>query len=377
MAQIRRGHGEDSVYFDTKNNRWVGSVSLGRGADGKRVRRTVRGRNKTEVRRKLRELREEISTGARTSARYTVEKALDDWLKDGLDGLSAKTVKLYATLLQPVKASIGAMPLRDLTAHDVCAVLVKVAETNSTRTVQITRNCLVRAITHAEVNNHVMRNVAALGKAPQGSKKGRPSKALAPEQAVALLAAAKTSRLYAYLVLSLMTGLRTEEARALRWDHVDFDNATVMVWRSVRAHGDTKTAMSRPTLQLPLAVVEALKEHKIRQAEERLVAGARWQDNGLVFTTTVGTPLDRHNVLRDFRKSTKAAKLGDDWAPRELRHSFVSLLSANGVAVEEIARVAGHSSTRTTETVYRRELRPVITTGADVMDKVFPAASEG
>jgi integrase len=59
------------------------------------------------------------------------------------------------------------------------------------------------------------------------------------------------------------------------------------------------------------------------------------------------------------------------WAPRELRHTFVSVMSNSGVAVEEIARLAGHSSSRTTEVIYCHELRPVITTGADVMDTIF------
>jgi integrase len=291
-------------------------------------------------------------------------------------------VDLYKTLLKPVKESIGAMPLKDLAAHDVRAVLVKIGEENSTRTVAITRNCMVRAITHAQANDHVMRNVAALAAAPQGRGKGRPSKALTPEQAGALLAAAKNvadgepSRLEAYVMVCLMSGIRTEEARALRWDHVELDNATVAVWRSVRTHGDVKTTQSRRTLQLPQAAVEALKERKIRQAEDRLRAGDRWQDTGLVFTTTVGTELDRHNVLREFRRVTGKAGLGTDWTPRELRHSFVSLLSASGVAVEEIARVAGPSTTRTTEPVYRRELRPVITTGAEVMDRIFVPAAQ-
>jgi integrase len=72
----------------------------------------------------------------------------------------------------------------------------------------------------------------------------------------------------------------------------------------------------------------------------------------------------------------RAAKIGEHWTPRELRHSFVSLMSSSGVPVEEIARIAGHSSTRTTEVVYRRELRPVLTTGAEAMDRLFdPRAS--
>lgn len=70
-----------------------------------------------------------------------------------------------------------------------------------------------------------------------------------------------------------------------------------------------------------------------------------------------------------------ADHLGARWTPRELRHSFVSLMSSSGVPVEEIARLAGHSNTRTTEVVYRRELRPVLTTGAEAMDRLFPNSS--
>ena len=74
-----------------------------------------------------------------------------------------------------------------------------------------------------------------------------------------------------------------------------------------------------------------------------------------------------------FKRVATAAGIGDRWTPRELRTSFVSLLSHHGVSIEEIARLAGHTSTRTTEIVYRRELRPIITTGAEIMDKLFTA----
>jgi integrase len=66
-----------------------------------------------------------------------------------------------------------------------------------------------------------------------------------------------------------------------------------------------------------------------------------------------------------------AAGLGTRRVPKELRTSFVSMMSYQGVPVEEIARLAGHASSRTTEVVYRRELRPVITPGAEVMDQIF------
>jgi integrase len=186
--------------------------------------------------------------------------------------------------------------------------------------------------------------------------------------------------MHAYIVLSLLCGLRTEEARALRWAHVDLNGAPaasppvpphIAVWRSVRAHGDTKTERSRRTLGLPAAAVQALRAWSDHQTDERLAAGERWQDTGLVFTNHLGAALDAGNVRKMFKRICAEAGAGDSWTPRELRTTFVSLMSHQGVAIEEIARLAGHATTRTTEIVYRRELRPVITTGAEIMDQLF------
>ncbi len=94
----------------------------------------------------------------------------------------------------------------------------------------------------------------------------------------------------------------------------------------------------------------------------------------MVFASAIGTPLDAANVRREFRKITEAAGLGIDWAPRDLRHTFVSLMSADGVPIEEIVRLAGHNRTATTGLVYRHELRPVITTGAEVLDRILSAS---
>jgi integrase len=106
----------------------------------------------------------------------------------------------------------------------------------------------------------VLRNVSALTGTPPGQQ-GRPSRSMTLAQATAVTAAARAAgpRTCAYVILSLSTGVRTEEARALRWEHVDFGDpasvpprpASVAVWRSVRARGDTKTSKSRRTFGLP------------------------------------------------------------------------------------------------------------------------------
>jgi len=378
----RRRRGEDAIYFDTAKNRYVGAVSLGFGPDGRRVRRKVHGRTKQEVRDKLKTLHAELDPGLRTSPTYTVRQAVEDWLRDGLPGRAERTRSVYREATAPLLEHIGSKPLRELSAGDVRAGLDALSGGLSTRYLQIARASLARAFRYAEAHDLVGQNVAALIDPPKGQV-GRPSRSLTLDQARALLEASAGSRLNAYVVLSLTVGVRTEEARELRWDHVDLDGtpeadppgpASVAVWRSVREGGDTKTPKSRRTLALPQTAVQALKEHRKRQAEDRLATGSLWQDHGLVFASAVGTPLDAANVRREFRKITEAAGLGEGWAPRDLRHTFVSLMSAGGVPVEEIARLAGHNRTATTELVYRHELRPVITTGAEVMDRILGGA---
>jgi integrase len=132
-----------------------------------------------------------------------------------------------------------------------------------------------------------------------------------------------------------------------------------------RAHGETKTERSRRTLALPAAAVQALRAWTDRQASERPAAGQEWQDTGLVFTTCHGAALDAGNVRKMSKRVCTQAGIGDSWTPRELRTSFVSLMSHRGVSIEEIARLVAHACTRTTEIVYRGELRPVITTSAE------------
>jgi integrase len=168
-----------------------------------------------------------------------------------------------------------------------------------------------------------------------------------------------------------MTGLRTEELRALRWSEVELDAGAVAVYRAARVTGDTKTRKSRRVLGLPQLAVQALREHHKLQAADRLKAGALWHDQGLVFASSIGTPLDRHNVLREFRKITEAAGLGTGWVPRELRHTFVSLLGSDGMPLEDIADLVGHKGTLTTETVYRKVIVPELRRGAEVMDRLF------
>jgi integrase len=192
----------------------------------------------------------------------------------------------------------------------------------------------------------------------------------------------QTMYAFALVLGRASTGL-VAPLRALRWCHVDLagkpDTApqvppSIAVWRSVRAGGDTKTKKSRRTLAMPQRCVAALTALWDRRT---CVHANRTECECLVFVSLAGTPLDAHNVRRSFRKVASAAGLtAKDWTPRELRHSFVSLLSDDGMPIEQIARLVGHTSTAVTETVYRQQIRPVIIEGAEAMDRIFNAPQE-
>jgi site-specific recombinase XerD len=150
---------------------------------------------------------------------------------------------------------------------------------------------------------------------------------------------------------------------------------SISVVRSVRAGGDTKTRRSRRALGMPQRCVDALSALWDRRACGHR---ERAECDCLVFVTRNGTALDAHNVRRGFRKVAEAAGLTvKEWTPRELRHSFVSLLSDDGMPIEHIARLVGHTSTAVTETVYRQQIRPVIVEGAEAMDRIFRDSADG
>src|SRR5215469_15394564 len=122
MAEAkRRGYGEDGIYFDhradcrdrahhrTCDGRWRGVVSLGFSADGKRVRKKVSGKTRTEVKDKLKELHSELDAGLKTKHGYTVEDAVADWLEYGLPGRASKTVAANRDSLRPLLTVIGAI----------------------------------------------------------------------------------------------------------------------------------------------------------------------------------------------------------------------------------------------------------------------------
>jgi integrase len=378
----RRSRGDGGLYWSEQRQRWIAEVTVGYTPAGKRITRTASSKTKTGAKDKLKEMIRDLDDGLPVAPdNYYVRDAIQAWFSFGLNGRDQATVDNYKCLADlHISPHIGGRKLRELSADDVDKWLANRAKALSTRTLRLILSILRRAITFAQARDKVKRNVAMLCECPTGQE-GRPSKSLSYDQAEAVLVAAEAddSTIGDYTVVSLLGGVRTEEARPLTWTHIHLpdDNSDelphVDVFRSVRSAGDTKTRKSRRSLAIPVRAVRALRRQQTRQAATRKRVGDRWQDNDLVFASEVGTELDRHNVLRGFRRILKAAGLnGNDWTPRELRHSFVSLLSDAKVPIEVISRLVGHSGTAVTERVYRHQIRPVVEEAATEMNRIFP-----
>jgi integrase len=384
-----RSHGDGGLYYDNGRKRWTAEITIGYSSSDRRIVRKARATTKTAAQRKLKEMLRDHEDGLAIGPQnLTVANAVQDWLEFGLtrrDPATAKKCRILAD--RHIIPELGARKLRELSADDVDRWLAIKAKSLSTDTLRQLRSILKRAVARAQARDKVKRNVVLLCDVPSG-RPGRPSKAFNLDQAEAVLDAAAGTAMYAYIVLSILMGARTEELRALTWDHVDLEGnltanppipPSIMVWRSVRAGGDTKTRQSRRTLALPARCVQALAFQRDYQNRQRNAAGPKWHEHGLVFASAVGTQRSANNVLRSFRAIvTRAGINGADWTPREMRHSFVSLLSDSGLPIDNIARLVGHAGgSEVTETVYRQQIRPVLLEGAEVMDRIFARQARG
>lgn len=380
---MTRARGDGGLSWDEKRQRWIASTTIGYDGRGKRLVRRASGRSKTEARNKLRDLLRDRDDGLLiANDGYTVGEAVQDWLEFGLTNRDPATREKNRILCaKHVVPLLGARKLRDLKATEVERWLIKLSGTLSTRTLQAVRACLNRAVNRAMARDRVKRNVVELTEVPRGVV-GRPSKALTAQQADAVLIKTAADRFHHYIVVSLLTSARTEELRALRWEHVHLDGYPnsvppvppfMEVWRSVREGGETKTRKSRRTLALPARCVEALK--KQRGATDRRSAGGGGALAG-VRSGVHDQARDRdgcgQRVARLPPCSRPGRQRGSDGLDAARAAALVRLaLSDAGVPLEEISRLVGHSGTSVTELVYRHQIRPVIQTGATVMDALF------
>lgn len=340
----------------TKNKE--GKITSYRGAyfgpDGKR--HYVSGKTKEEARKALREARAGADQGLVFDAgKVTVGEYLDRWLRDSVQGsVRRSTFESYRRQAgRYITPAIGRARLKALTPAHVQGLYREMQDHGlSARTVEYTHAVLHRALKQAVQWNMVPRNVCDAVDVPQVRRKEMHP--LTPEQARRFLEAAHGERLEALYAVAVHAGLRPGELLALKWEDVDLDGGTLHVHRAL-SNGEftaPKTKRSRRRIDLSAGSAAALKKHRKAQLEERVKRGTLWQDHGLVFPSSVGTPLSHRNVVRSFKAVLKRAGLPATIRLYDLRHTCATLLLCRNVHPKYVQELLGHASIAQTLDTY-------------------------
>jgi integrase len=382
----RSAHGRAAPYR-RQDGRWAVAVELPPAA-GRRRRKILYGRTQTEVLAELRAFEQAQDAGRPWGdARLTVGTYLRSWVTDTLpvSGLRPTTVDSYAEVVDlHLVPTLGHHKLRDLKAPHIRLLLAEKGRQLTSRgkplsaaSVNKIHRVLRTALSYAVRDELIARNPASLVQPPGVHRP--PVRTHTTEELERVLPVIMKDRLAAMWLLMLATGLRKGEVLALRWDDFDLESERMTVSRSLGqvrgpadeitgrrssylVEGPVKTDSGERVLWLPRFVVDALRAHRKAQTAERLAAPC-WGVPGRVFTSRVGTPIDRRNVNRMWLRLCTTAEVRP-LRVHDLRHGAATILLKEGVPMRAIADMLGHARSSTTANIYAHVMDEVGRDGA-------------
>lgn len=402
----RRANGEGSVYQRASDGLWVAAVVLP--DTGKR--KVVYGKTEraalAERRRVLRDLEDGLPVSSRAPG--TVGAWIEgEWLDATLPArvaagtLSPDTLDSYADNWRlHIAPSLADVRWDKLTPARIRAwqtdLLSKTSARGrplSARTVAYCHAIIRKALNDAmrdEVPG-LRRNVVSLVEPPRNARGGK-GQPLDVAQVAAVVAAIDADPLRVLWLTYLGLGLRRGEGLALRWSRVDLEAETVLIAKSLKrrrtgevapsgrrrgklVETDPKTEASDATLAVPSPVVAMWREHRSAQLTARLAAPL-WIDADLLFTTSVGTPIEPRNVNRAWEKVCQRAGV-PAIRVHDLRHTAATLMLRQGVDLKVVQRTLRHTRHATTADVYATVLEEVQRSGADRMGDLFTELGVG
>ena len=374
-GKAQRAKGTGSVY-KRGDGKWVAQVDNGFTASGRRrYLRRIRPNSK-QAHQALGELERIVARNLDPGqARQTLTAYLDRWI-DSIDtaGTRApKTVAAYRADIAHVTDVIGAVRLDRLTPQHVRQLLSVLPDRGlAPKTALNVRTTLHTAIEQAVKDRILDWNPVSVVDRPRVQRYD--ADPLTVDQARDLLAALADHRHYALYAVAVAVGLRLGEALGLTWRRVDFDDGVLKVRKQMRREGpkgdrhyvlrDLKNKRVRD-IPLPPFALDVLREHRTRQATDRLAARREWIDGcchdcggtgwDLLFTTnskySAGRPVHETTARGAFQRACEDA-IGITPRFHDLRHTAATLLLAQHVPLGEVQQILGHSSIQVTKDIY-------------------------
>ena len=379
----RRGNNEGCIY-EERPGRWVAQITLGYRVleeKSRRIRKKFVASTRGAVQQKLTAaLRQQHTGGIVPLERDTLGEHLLNWLK-GLPprGRRMKTIEGYTWLaMKHIIPELGQIKLTRLTQRDLNEFMESKVSAGLAGTARHCHRLIRSALSKAEKDGLVSRNVAKLAEPPPAPKSSGSVQPLTPIEARDFLAAVSGHRLEALYGVALAIGLRRGEALGLEWTGMDLDRGLLSVTQTVqRIKGkgmvkerSAKRERSLRTIPLPPFAIAALRRHRENQELEREFAGQAWEENGLVFTSAIGTPIEPTTLRRHFKSVLKLLKI-DSRRFHDLRHTAASLLLAQGATLHEVKEILGHSQIALTANLYGHAYTSVVQAAVDRVGSIL------
>jgi len=370
----KRGNGEGSIYPHKRNGKKVGysgSYTVYTVAGAKR--RYVSGKDRDEVRQKLTKAMADrdgglvFDAGDQTMGEY-MERCLETSVKGSVRESTSESYRRQVG--RYIVPALGSLKLKKLSAMHVQGMYRAMLDRGlSPRTVQYTHAVLHRALKQAVRWGLVPGNVSEDVDRPRL----RREEIRSLDRHLLKTAGESGDRLEALYVLALYTGMRPGELLGLKWDDVNSDEGSVRLNRALAGQNITapKTKRSRRRIDLGAASIAALKAHRKRQLEERMQKSGLWREHGLVFPSTVGTPLNHRNVVRAFKNLLRRAGLPQITRLYDLRHTCATLLLGSNVHPKYVQELLGHASIALTLDTYSHVLKGMDGGIADAMEEAL------
>src|SRR5215212_8199192 len=373
-----RSNGTGTVYpRKNKQGKIIGYRGSPFAPDGKR--RYVSAKNKGDAERALRQAMTDSDRGLVFDAgTVKVEDYLNRCLTDSVkDTVRGTTFERYEQITRKhIVPEVGRVKFKDLTpAHVRGLYKTKLEAGLSPRTVQYIHVTLHKALKQAVQDGLIPRNATEAVKPPQVRR--QEISPLSAEQVKVLLETACGDRLEALSVLAIHTGLRQGELLGLKWEDVDLESGTLRVRRTLATTKSgpmltaPKTKGSRRSVKLTQGALDALRSHLERQLQEIDSAGSLWRENGLVFASEIGEPLNRHHLTsRRFKALLKRAQL-PEIRFHDLRHTCATLLLTKNVNPKIVSEMLGHASIAITLDTYSHVLPNMRDQAAAAMEEAL------
>lgn len=333
---------------------------------GKQIQRSISGKSKTEVAKKLREALTAVDVGMYVEPnRMTLSEWLDQWSADYFVGLKPLTVSSYTSCIQNhLKPGLGAVRLQDLDTRTIqrfyngLGVPVSNRDALSPKTVANIHGVLHAALQQAVANRYIPFNPSDATKLPR--IEAHEIKPLDEVETKLFWQAVKGDSFENLFKVTFLTGMRQGEALGLTWDCVDFEQGSILINKQLQKEKKVdgqfhlvslKNDKPRKLTPAPL-VMQLLKERKLEQQEQQEKAGEAWSNPmNLVYTMPLGSHLIPQTVVRHYKKCVSSIGRPDARF-HDLRHSYAVASIRSGDGPKELQAALGHHSPSFSLSVY-------------------------